>query len=349
MRPAISTWNPLEQLALASGLVPVPLMQVFWGMGLARAVIAGVRLGVFEALAGPDPRAAEDLAATLGAAPSSLESLLNALAGFGFLQRRQGRYRLSRQSRRWLLPGSKGSLAEAILMLGDMFEGVEPMEEAIRSGRLENFHHREQRPEAWGHYIRGLGHFARYLGPAIARQVPVDRPPERLLDVAGGHGLFSAAMCRRFPGLTCDILDLPAAAAHGRVLVAEEGLSDRIQYREGDLRTTPWGTGYDVVLLMNILHNLEAAECAEVLHKARGALRPGGTVLVVDSEHGGGDGAISATAGFNELFFFLVSGSRAWPEADVLRWMADAGFTGVRRTRTMMLPGLLVLHGRAAP
>lgn len=346
MRPGIVTWNPIEKVVLASGLAPVPLMQVFWGLGLGRSAIAGIRLGVFSALADGE-RTLDEAAAATGCAPAGLGPLLDALTGFGFLRRRSGRYALSASSRRWLAPGARGSLVEGMLMLGDLFEGVEPIEEAIRTGRLANFHHREARPEAWRHYIRGLGHFARYMGPSLAARVKVDRPPRRLLDVAGGHGLYSAAMCRRFPDLCCEVLDLPAAAAHGRELVAEEGLSERISFREGDLRAADWGAGFDVVFLMNILHNLTREECAAAVGKARAALRPGGTLLVVDGEHGGGDGDISATAGFNELFFFLVSGAGAWPEADVRGWMAEAGFARVRRARVLVLPNLLILHGFA--
>ena len=347
MRPGIVTWNPIEKLALASGLAPVPLMQVFWGLGLGRAAIAGIRLGVFAALI-EGTRSAEELAEATGCAQAGLTPLLNALCGFGFLNRRAGRYALSASSRRWLLPGSKGSLIEGMLMLGDLFEGVEPIEEAIRSGRLQNFHHRETRPEAWRHYIRGLGHFARAMGPILARSVKTDRPPVRMLDVAGGHGLYSAAMCRRFPGLASEVLDLPAAAGPGRELVAEEGLSERIAFREGDLRSAAWGEDYDVVFLMNILHNLTPEECELAIGRACAALRPGGTLLVVDSEHDGGEGAISATAGFNELFFFLISGAGAWPEAAIRAWMERAGFAPAKRSRVLMLPGLLVLQARKA-
>jgi hypothetical protein len=130
-------------------------------------------------------------------------------------------------------------------------------------------------------------------------------------------------------------------------MVREEGLEDRIRYREGDLREAAWGEGFDVLFLFNILHNLSGAECEAALGKARAALRAGGTLVVVGSEHGGGSGNLSAVAGFNELFFFLVSGSQAWPEATIRAWMEKAGFSGLKRRSGLMLPGLLILSGRA--
>jgi ubiquinone/menaquinone biosynthesis C-methylase UbiE len=337
----------LVWIAFATGLAPKPLVLVFWGLGLGRVVVAAMRLGVFEALEG-GPRSAEEIAGSLGCAEASMTTLLNALNGFGFLRRRRGRYSLSRMSRRWLLASSKGSLREMTLFLGDLFQAVEPMEEAIRTGEVTNFHHRPHGSETWGHYVRGLGTVAKTLGAEIARKVPVDGPPKRLLDVAGGHGQFAIALCRRFPGLTADVLDLPGAVEHGRDMVHDEGMSDVISYREGDLRTLDWGEGYDIVLLCNILHNLEAAECELAFAKARSALREGGTVVVADSEHSGIDGDLEATAGFNELFFFLVSGSQAWPEPTLRRWMSAAGFSKVRRRRSLMLPGLIMLTALAS-
>jgi ubiquinone/menaquinone biosynthesis C-methylase UbiE len=347
MRPGITTWNPLVGLALWSGLAPVPLMEVFWGMGLSRSVIAGARLGVF-ALLGSGPKSLEEMARGLACDPMGLAPLLDALTGFGYLcrsRKKPHRYSLSRQSRRWLLPESKGSLHEGLLMLGDLFASVEPFEEKIRQGGVTNFHHRGLGDEVWGHYIRGLGHFARYMGGVVATAIPVDRPPRRILDVAGGHGLYSVALCRRFPGCEAVVLDLPNAVPHGRALVEEEGFSERVNFQEGDLRTMPWGEGFDVVLLFNILHNLTEPECTQAISRARQAVRVGGTLVIVDSEHT--DGPLSATTGFNELFFFLVSGSSVWPEKSIRQWMKEAGFHRISRKGNLILPSLLVLTGEA--
>ena len=66
-----------------------------------------------------------------------------------------------------------------------------------------------------GPYIRGLFEISRPEHDANAALVPVDSP-HRLVDVAGGHGAFSMAMCRRHPGLEATVIDLPPSAAVGR-------------------------------------------------------------------------------------------------------------------------------------
>ena len=66
------------------------------------------------------------------------------------------------------------------------------------------------------------------------------RTPRRMVDVAGGHGGFAMAMCRRHPGLEATVLDLPPSAAVGRAIVAEQGFADRVALPRGRrLRARP--------------------------------------------------------------------------------------------------------------
>ena len=57
-----------------------------------------------------------------------------------------------------------------------------------------------------------------------------------------------------------------------------------------------------------------------------------------------GRGDLSTVAGFNELFFYAIAGgARAYPEADLRRWLAEAGFSGVRKSRLLTVPLTLLL------
>lgn len=345
MKPGIVTWNPVLKLLLNSGVAPLTLMEVFWGLGQARAVMTATRLGIFEALS-DGPADAEHIAEVAACDPHATTVLLNALVGFDYLKRKAGQYSLTSKSSGWLLSDSSGSLVEMMSFLDDLFQGVEPMAETIRSGDVSNFHHQPRTSEGWRNYVRGLGHLAAKIGGPVAKRVPIDQPPQRLLDVGGGHGMFSVAFCRRHPTVKAEVFDLPGVVEHGREMVEEAGFSDRVTYRPGDLRNDEWGEGYDVIFLFNVMHNLAPEECAEAAKKAFRALRPGGTFVVLDSQHSGGDGNLSAVAGFNELFFFLISGSQAWPESQVRQWLEDAGFETPKRGTVVPLPGLLMLTTR---
>ena len=73
--------------------------------------------------------------------------------------------------------------------------------EAVRDGTPYAMHEERRDPDALAgvhaRAVRGLAAGARGLTP---RSCTIEEP-RRLLDVAGGHGGFSMAMCRRHPSL----------------------------------------------------------------------------------------------------------------------------------------------------
>ena len=345
MKLGITSWNPLVTLAVWTGWFPTPLIAGFWGMFSSRVLIAAVELGVFEFLA-PRPRSAEEISRALELDPIGTESLLNALNGFGYVRRSGGRYRNSRTVRRWLQSDARVPLDAAFGLYSVLWDEIGDMEERLRSGASRDFH-ADRDSAFWQRYETGLAQFARLTGSEIARKVDLSTPPSRLLDVGGGHGTYSMRFCSRYPDLHAEVLDLPGAAAVGRGLVEAAGLSDRITFREGDLQSEEWGSGYDVVLLFNVVHIFTPEQCVELFSRAHAALRPGGTFAVLDSAHRGGTGDIDAAGGANELLFWTINNTRAYPEQDVADWMHATGFSSVRARHLLTVPQAALTTGRA--
>ena len=333
----------LEKLAVGLGLVPEPLVQVTFGPGQARATIAGVRLGLFEALSDSDADPAE-LATRIACSPPGTQALANCLVGAGLLERRGGRYSNAKGTRTWLLSSSPKNLREAVIFLGYCQELLVDLEEQVRTGEVVRLHDREHPPAFWDAYMGALASFAKLAAKEIVPKIKV-KSPRKLLDVGGGHGLYAAALCRKHPGLEAEVLDLPGACAAGRPLVEAAGLSDRVRHREGDFREVAWGEDHDLVLLFNVLHNATEAEARDLLHRAKAALAPGGQVVICDAVHRGVDASLDLSAGWNELFFFLVSGAQAWPEARLRGWLEEAGFRTLRRSGLMIVPNFVLCAG----
>jgi len=341
MRLDVAGENVGERLGLLAGLVPYPLVQVSMGMGYARGITAGVRLGVFEALVDGDADVAE-LAERTSCHRDGMRGLANTLAGFGLLRRRAGRYSLTKPSRKWLVRGAKDTLVDAVKFLGYCNELSATLEQDVRTGEVVRIHDMEHPPEFWDAYMRALAGFAKVMSKELFFRSGLEAGT-RMLDVGGGHGLYGGLLSERIPGLETTVLDLPEACAVGRAIVEEEGYADRITHVEGDFHTTEWGDGFDMVLISNVLHNATREEGAALVAKAKAALAPGGTLVISDAAHPGGDGRVNATAGWNELFFYLVSGAGAWPEETMVQWMEDVGFASVRTKRLISIPQVVIL------
>jgi cyclopropane fatty-acyl-phospholipid synthase-like methyltransferase len=201
----------------------------------------------------------------------------------------------------------------------------------------------------WERYIRGQRELARLSAAEVARKLRLPSGARQLLDIGGGHGLYSAALCRRHPGLTATVLDLPGSAAVGREIVAAAGMADRVRFRDGDATAGDLGTGdlgtgdldsrYDAVLCFNLVHHLAPEQIPALFGTAREALAPGGTLAVMDAFADPARRA-SAAANFLGLFVYLSSGSQVHTPAQLRGWLREAGFGTPRRVRVLRIPGL---------
>lgn len=344
MRLGVTSANPLIWALSAVGWLPSPLLVAFWGMESGRALIVATDIGLFDALQ-DGPRSATELATAIECDPHGTETLANALTGFGYLKRRDGRYRLRRTARRWLLSDARTSLKRPMGLLDIVWDELGDLEARVREGGARDFHRSERDASFWTRYLEGLGAAAALTAPLVVRSIDVSRG-KQLLDVGGGHGAFSVAMCKRHPGLRATVLDLEPATVVGKRLVAEAGMSDRIDFKAGDLTTESWTDGNDVVLLFNLLHVFDSATAAAVVKRAYDALAPGGTVAVLDASHQESRGGVSAVGGGSELLFFAMNDTQTYPEATLASWVEEAGFTDVRVRRSLGMPEVLITARR---
>jgi SAM-dependent methyltransferase len=346
MRLSLRGGNPLEWLALRAGLVPGAAAEAWAGMALSGVLVAAVRTGLAARLAGP-PATAAELTAELELEPGPTRMLLDCLRSAGHATCRGGRWQLSRSSRRWLDPASPLSVAQFVAATGDYWPWWAGLDEVARGGAPASHHDAPPGDPYWQRYITGQLELARLSAAEVARKLRLPGDPRSLLDIGGGHGWYSAELCRRHPRLAATVLDLPGSAAVGREIIAAAGLADRVRHRDGDAVTADLGSGYDCVLCFNLVHHVSADQAASLLKRIHGALAPGGSVAVMDvfaepARRG------SVAANFLGLFMYLSSGSQVYTPAQLHGWLRDAGFAPPRKVPVLRLPGQAVYVARKA-
>lgn len=342
MRLALRAANPVEWLALRAGFVPVAAADAWGGMALSGIVIAAVRTGITARLAAGHATAPQ-LAADLGLDPLPTRLLLDCLRSGGHVTERSGRYRLSASARRWLDPASPLSVATYVAGAADYWPWWSGLDEAVRTGSSGGSHGARPDDPYWRRYITGQRELARLSAAEVAKKLPLPGRPRTLLDIGGGHGGYAAALCERHPGLRATVLDLPGSAAVGRELIAAAGLSDRVAFRDGDATkadlVAEGDEGYDAVLCFNLVHHLAPGEAAALFRRIAAALRPGGTLAVLDVFAEPGRRA-SAHADMLALFTYLSSGARGHTPRDLAAWLRDAGLTPAKQISLLRMPGL---------
>jgi 2-polyprenyl-3-methyl-5-hydroxy-6-metoxy-1,4-benzoquinol methylase len=344
MRPTMRAESPAEFVALRFNLAPLVVGEAMFGMPTARSVIAGVRLGVFERLA-KEPASADELAAELGLHPQGTLLLLETLGALGHVQSADGRYELSKADRRWLDPASDTYVGDFIDDCGAFWDMWTQLEEIVRTGKSLELHDMPPDDPAWRRYIRGQFELARLSAPEVAKALRLPREPRALLDVAGGHGWFSAELCRRHPSLKATIVDLPGSAAVGREIIAEHGMSERVEHRVGDAFEVELGGPYDGALCFNLIHHLSPAQNVELFKRIHAALAPGAPFAVLDlfRPKEGGRADASAMLG---LFFYLTSAAGTYSPEELAGWLHEAGFEKPRKVKIRRIPGQTLYEAR---
>ncbi|MEZ0112996.1 ubiquinone/menaquinone biosynthesis C-methylase UbiE [Catenulispora sp. EB89] len=347
MRLALRGDNTLERAALRANLVPTPAAEAWGGIAASGVLVAAVRTGVVARLAGA-PARTEEIARDLCLAPTPTRLLVDCLIAAGHARRdRDGTVRLARRDRRWLDPESEVGVARFVNACGDYFDWWRDLDRLIETGASVEHHERGPEDPYWRRYVLGQLDLARLSASEVARRLVLPSSAGSVLDVGGGHGWYSATLCRRHPALTATVLDLPGSVRVGREVIEAAGLAHRVTFVEGDARYAEFPEGQDAVLCFNLLHHLTESEIPALLARAAKALKPGGTLAVLDAfadpprpARLRGRGRANAAATHLALFVRLTSGSTVYTPAELQSWLRGAGFDPARRVRSARIPGL---------
>ncbi|MBN1204925.1 MAG: methyltransferase, partial [Myxococcaceae bacterium] len=314
----------LERVAEWLNLAPMPMVHVFFGMMASRTMMAGVRLGVYAALA-EGPTTVEALAERLKLSPEGTRALLEALVSCEVVKRKRGRYSLEERARRWLDPRSPQYIGGFIEFNYAQWEWWSQLEEMVRTGQPVGIHDLAPEDPRWRDYIHAMHQLARLAAPEVASSIPLPRGARHVLDLGGAHGWFSAELCQRHKGLRATVLDLEGSARVGREIIASAGLSHLVTHREGNILTSELGGPYDAVLLFQVMHHLPPAQNVALLRRVRTALAPKGTLAVLEYLREEVESEPSA-ASLIGLHYFLTSKAAAYTPAEVEGFLGDAGF-----------------------
>lgn len=164
------------------------------------------------------------------------------------------------------------------------------------------------------------------LAPALARAM-VDIPGSRLLDVAGGSGVYATAVIDSRPDLQATILERTPVDTAARVLLAERGYSERVTVVVGDMfEGLP--DGHDLHLLSHTLHDWDEDAVRRILEASFRALSPGGWLVDHDAHINDQKTGPLPIARYSVMLAHSTIG-KCWSAAELTVFLHNAGFTDV--------------------
>lgn len=311
--------------------VPTPIQRLL-DIYPSFALLAGLRLEVFTCLKA-GPLSAAQLAGALGVEPGRLQVLLYALAAAGLLEvRGADLFANTAEAGRLLVRGAPHYLGGAHPLWVQLWEAGLRAADSIRAGQPLTRHDLAAMPPAeLEAFIEGLHPDALETGGELASR-PEWADCRALLDVGGGSGGLSIALCRAHPQLCATVVELPSVTPLTRRFVAEAGLAARVRVRAADILSQPLGENFDAAVLKAFLQTLSPSQAGQALAEVAAALCPGARVYIL------GQGILDDSrlspreaACFNIVFLSLYPEGRAYTESEYRAWLEEAGFTAVER------------------
>ena len=313
------------------------------GTGTFRAVSTALKLGVFDNIS-EQPKSAADLSAKINVDQRGLTVLLDLLTATRYLKKTSEGYASTAMTSKWLSKDSPTSFAPFFYFFHDFLFPFwdSHIEESIRLGKPSTtlYESLDQTPNGWKTAQEWFLALAHTMSDEIVSKAKLSPTAKRLLDVGGGHGLYTVKFCRAQPGLTGTIFDRPEPSAIARQTIASEKMEDRISVQAGDFWNYNLGTGYDVVLLFNIIHANKPDENIELFRKMSAILNPSGQLIVLEQlSEPTSTNAVGALVQFLGLTFLAALGGQVYEYNEVAGWLSTSGFTSVRRAKLRRAPG----------
>ncbi len=300
----------------------VDLASAFYGSSILFAML---ELDAFTAIQNHPEPTLDGLAETLACDPRGLRLLLDGAVAVGLLTKREGRYGLTPAAAMTLVQGAPHDLTRAIAYNRDVYSAWGKLADLARSGKPVEAPalHLGDDAERTRRFALSMHGRAMGIGTAVVPQLGLSRGA-RVLDLAGGPGTYALLMAQSDPTLTCDTYDLPAISAVAREITAP--CADRITCHAGDYHTDIWPEdAYDVVTLFGCLHQESPEMIVDILRRAMKALRPGGSIYVLDMM----TGADHTTPPFSALFAvnMALTTEHGWvfSDAELREWMTSVG------------------------
>jgi len=266
---------------------PVQIFSTIQGYQRVYALKAAVDIDLFTAIA-KGSRTPSEIAKACNAAERGIRILCDALVVMGFLTKAGNAYALTPDTAFFLDSRSPAylGLAFKFLLHPTQLAHFEHLGEAVRKGGSSDDDSTLAPDDPiWIEFAKGMAPLMLPAANAMAAMLAAElgsRPSAKVLDIAASHGLFGITVAQRLPKAHIYALDWANVLEVAKANAVKQGLADRYHLLPGSALEVDYGTGFDAILITNLLHHFNPSENEKMLKKAHAALNPGGQVIILE-------------------------------------------------------------------
>lgn len=313
------------------------------------ALRAAIALDIFTKIGeGTDTFPA--LAKRCEATERGIRILCDYLVVYGFLTKHEDRYALTDNSATFLDRRSPACIASAagFLTLPVTINAYHDLARTIRTGQpamAEGEGSISEENPIWVEFARSMAPMVTPSAEEIARILDAPAKKSKVLDLAGGHGMFGIALAKSNPNAEIFALDWAPVLIVATENARAAGVAARHHLIPGSAFEVEYGTGYNIVLITNFLHHFDAATNEKLLRKVRASLAPSGVVATLDFIPNEDRISPPRAAGFGMMMLGMTPAGDAYTFSEYERMFRNAGF-GSNELRLLQTGGHSVILSR---
>jgi ubiquinone/menaquinone biosynthesis C-methylase UbiE len=289
--------------------------RLWGGFRASRVILTANNLRVFENIR--KGCTAADLASILETDFRATEILLDAIASLGLLRKTGGTYRLAPSSKRFLLPESPWYQGDMLRHADTLWKSWSGLDDVVRTGKPNRSS--ERRHDV---FIRAMHNNAVLRVKAVVDALDL-RCIRTALDLGGGPGTYSIELAKR--GIYVTLFDLPGTLEIAQEMIRQSRVKN-MSFRSGDFHLDDIGSGYDLVLLSQVLHSNSEAEAQTLLGKVFNVLTPRGKVAIHEFTLHEDRASPVPGALFSVNMLVNTAGGRSYTRKEMKGWLTKAGF-----------------------
>lgn len=224
---------------------------------------------------------AKDIAKLIKTHPLAMERFLNACVAIGLLEKEKEFYTNSMFTERFLLKGNKFYLGGQLRRYQKRsYRQWENLTDHLKNWKYgetaqENPDDEDQGADA----LLEQHNLALLHGVELAKNFDFSKYTS-LLDVGGGTGAMSIALCEKNQHLQATIFDLPETVKKTEEIIQQKDLQNRIKCVGGDIIRNDLPDNFDVALLANLLAVFDAQTNQKLLKRIYKKLPLDGACLI---------------------------------------------------------------------
>jgi hypothetical protein len=213
---------------------------------------AAVKLDVFTAI-GDRQLSSEDIAQKRNVNKEGITRLLNALSAMNLIENSDEKFSNTHAGKIFLSKDSPKYIGNIITHHHHLVDSWSKLDQAVETGVPVRARVSHTSPEWRESFLMGMFNIGMSMAPFLADKIDLSER-HHLLDLGGGPGTYAIHFCLKNPGLKATVYDLPTTRPFAEKTIEKFGLTDRIDFMDGNYMEEGIEGVYDVAWLSHILH-----------------------------------------------------------------------------------------------